>query len=196
MPTALKARRAGLNHEWTQLQATDASHGPKRRGKIKNFAQLRPGQATEQWRELGELTSRFERSGRACDYWRLLLFVAPSRCFVFVIARRHFVARIASRLEVDAGEAEWESVGIILAPDKRYHNLMCYYSVLSVEVLRVSLHVHTSILYIHTTCILPLSFTARRDGNTTKCLLSSLSQPQYGSLLLAICISARWYPGR
>lgn len=73
---------------------------------------------------------------------------------MFVIARRHFVARIASRLEVDAGEAEWGSVGIILAPDKRYHNLMCYYSVLSVEVLRVSLHVHTSILYIHTTCIL------------------------------------------
>lgn len=87
--------------------------------------------------------------------------MAPSRCFVFVIARRHFVARIASRLEVDAGEAEWGSVGIILAPDKRYHNLMCYYSVLSVEVLRVSLHVHTSILYIHTTCILILYRKAR-----------------------------------
>lgn len=105
-----------------------------------------------------------------------------------------FVARIASRLEVDAGEAEWGSVGIILAPDKRYHNLMCYDSVLSVEVLRVSLHVHTSILYIHTTCI--LIFTQGEMQILLNCLLSSLSQPQYGSLLLAICISARWYPGR
>lgn len=84
---------------------------------------------------------------------------------MFVIARRHFVARIASRLEVDAGEAEWGSVGIILAPDKRYRNFMCYYSVLSVEVLRVSLHVHTSILYIHTAYIPRLIFYRKARWN-------------------------------
>lgn len=40
----------------------DASHGPKRSGKIKKFAQLRPDQASqakEQWRELGGIDESF-----------------------------------------------------------------------------------------------------------------------------------------
>lgn len=122
----------------------DASHGPKRRGKIKNFAQLRPGNGTMAG------AGGIDESFRAVRLGVRLLASSPHCGAIELIARRHFVARIASRLEVDAGEAEWGSVGIIL---RQIRDTTTSCATLSVEVGTARLSTCTSYTDIHTTCI-------------------------------------------